>query len=397
MDTAVAQPSESTNVGGHMHPARFALSALGAGALALVTLTLPVAPSGGSTARAVATPQSLSSAQPVLAVRAGRSSSVYVLWQRNGSCSSCWILTRSTYSLTDLVHVNTPPTIREVAGNPTGSLTLLAFANPTDGMALEQSATGSDLLYVTHDAARSWTPWPLPAGAQLTDLIAAPTGFFATERVCHATPWRCADTSLLHASPRAAAWTATPIPEARSLHGEMLGVGASRRSVWITANTSTPPYAYLATSTNGGTTFTTRPEGLLNSVTSCALDAMSTSSLWAQCLGGHAYLLLHSNDAGRQWRTVTTPAPNMAQGGGFAPVSASMAYLYLGETRRLYVLSHGGATLRPRGPDPLAYLDSLVFVGALDGLAIGQTAPNSPHFRAAVTDDGGRHWTRLGQ
>ena len=77
-------------------------------------------------------------------------------------------------------------------------------------------------------------------------------------------------------------------------------------------------------------------------------------------------------------------------------MSTTTAFLYLGLTRRLYVLTRGGAALRLRGALPLAYLDGLVFVGAEHGLAIGPASPNAP-YRAAVTADGGRHWTMIGR
>ncbi|HUX05046.1 MAG TPA: hypothetical protein VMV53_09125 [Acidimicrobiales bacterium] len=288
--------------------------------------------------------------------------------------------------------VTAPPKIRYVAGDPTGSLVSLVFSTVSDGMALEQLTTGSDALYVTHNGAHSWTRWPLPAGAQLMDLVAAPTGFFATERTCQAKPWRCVDTSLLRAEQGATRWSATPIPGARSLHGEIVDVGAWRHHVWLTGSTPAPPYAFLATSTDGGRSFSMGHEGDLMSIVSCSLIAMSERSLWATCLGGHAYTLLHSSDAGSQWQTVSTPVPNMAQGSGFAPVSATTSYVSLALTKRLYVITRGGKAVTLRGPSPSPYLVGLVFVGAKDGLAIGQ---KGSAFRVTVTSDGGRHWTRI--
>ncbi len=330
----------------------------------------------------------------MLAARAGASASIYVLWRQSGSCSNCWVLTRSHYDLTSLTYSSPPPGIRPVVGNPTGSVGQLVFANTSDGMAVEQSSDGSNVLFVTHDAARTWARWPLPVGAQLMDLIATPNGFFATERVCQAKPWKCVDTSLLRAGPTANRWIATPLPEAHSLGGEIVDVGAWHHDVWITGGTTTPPFAYLSSSTDDGATFTTRNEGALMSIVSCSLEAMSASSLWAQCIGGHAYSLLHSSNAGRSWRTVPTPVPLMAQGGGFTPVSAATGYVDFGLTERFYLVSHNGATLSPRGPSPLAYLYQLLFVGLDDGLAIGQTSLGA-NFKAAFTRDGGLHWTSV--
>ena len=328
---------------------------------------------------------------PVLAVRAGASANIYVLWRRTGSCSHCWELTRSRYDFAPITYTSPPPNIRRVVGNPTGSVDQLVFADTSDGMALEQSANGPDVLYVTHDAARTWTRWSLPNGAQLMDLIAAPGGFFATERICRAKPWRCVDTSLLRAGPTASRWIATPLPDARSLGGEMVSVGAWRHDLWITGGTTRPPFAFLSSSTDDGAHFTTRADGALMSIVSCSLEAMSGNSLWAQCLGGHAFTLLHSSNVGRSWRAVPTPAPNM-QGGGFAPISTTTGYLDLALTQRLYLVGHDGTTLTLQGPSPFPLLDELLFVGAEDGLAVGQTTPGSSS-HAAFTRDGGRHWT----
>lgn len=334
--------------------------------------------------------------QPVLASRAGLSSAIYVLWRRGGTCTNCWVLTRTSYDLQGLARVTTPPDSPIANGSPTGALAFLVFADARDGMALDQSSAGGDSLYVTHDGAESWVRWPLPTGAQIMDLTTSPTGFFATERVCATTSYKCVDTSLLRADPRATRWTVTPIPGAQRLQGEMISVAAWRHHVWLAGNTTTKPFAFLATSSDGGTTFATRAAQPLNSLSSCGLTASSEMDLWAACRGGMAIDLMHSGDAGRMWTQIQLPMPFMGTGGGIlAPLSASTAYLDMGLGKfPFYLVGGGGRTLTARGKAPLQLFTSLVFVSPRQGLALGQAAEGSS-FSAAFTSDGGRHWTHV--
>lgn len=371
----------------------FAALALVVGAGPIVQMSL-VAPTAG--AMSVTLPSYLKGTQPVLASRAGLSSTIYVLWQRRGACTNCWVLTRTSYDLQDLAQVTTPPDSLIANGSPTGVLAFLVFADRRDGMALDQSSAGGDSLYVTHDGAATWIRWPLPAGAQIMDLTTSPTGFFATERVCVTSPFKCVDTSLLRASPHATRWTTTPIPAAQSLQGEMISVAAWRHHVWLEGNTTAKPYAFLATSSDGGTTFATRPAEVLNSLSSCGLTASSETALWAACRTGMAIALMHSGDAGRTWTQIQPPMPFMGTGGGIlAPLSASTAYLDMGIGKfPFYFVSEGGRVLTARGKAPLQLFASLVFINPRQGLAVGQAAGSS-NFSTAFTSDGGRHWTQV--
>ncbi len=347
-------------------------------------------------ATSVTLPSYLKATQPVQASRAGSSSAIYVLWQRSGTCTNCWVLTRTTYDFRPLVRVTTPPDSPNANGSPTGTLAFLVFADARDGMALYQSSAGRDSLFVTHDGAATWVPWPMSKGAQIMDLTTSPTGFFATERVCATSSFKCVDTFLLRASPHATRWTITPIPGAQKLQGEMISVAAWRHHVWLAGNTTTKTYAFLATSSDGGRTFSTRGAQALISLSSCGLTASSETALWAGCRGGMAIDLMHSADAGGTWTQIPTPAPFMGTGGGIlTPLSGSTAYLDMGLGKfPFYFVGGSGRALTARGKAPLQLFTSLVFVSPRQGLALGQTTEGSS-FSAAFTSDGGRHWTHV--
>ena len=58
----------------------------------------------------------------------------------------------------------------------------------------------------------------------------------------------------------------------------------------------------LAISTNGGKSFSVRPEPGLNGAATCQLTATSTTSLWATCAQGNALSgLSYSDDGGVHW------------------------------------------------------------------------------------------------
>lgn len=358
-------------------------------------MQMSLAASTGSAA-SITLPSYLKGTQPVLASRAGLSSTIYVLWQRGGTCTNCWILTRTGYDLQSLARVTSPPDTPIANGAPTGALAFLVFADARDGMVLDQSSAGRDSLYVTHDGATTWVRWPLSTGAQIMDLTTSPTGFFATERVCSSNSFKCVDTSVLRASPHASRWSITPIPGASRLQGEMISVAAWRRHVWLAGNTTTKPYAFLATSSDGGTTFATRAAQDLISLSSCGLTASSETALWAGCRGGMAIDLMHSGDTGRTWTQIQTPMPFMGTGGGIlAPLSASTAYLDMGLGKfPFYFIDIRGRVLTARGKAPLQLFTSLEFISPRQGLALGQAAEGSS-FSAAFTSDGGRHWTHV--
>ncbi|HVB70801.1 MAG TPA: hypothetical protein VND83_04780 [Acidimicrobiales bacterium] len=270
----------------------------------------------------------------------------------------------------------------------------MLFATPNDGMVVEQSGSGIQKLYVTHDGAKKWVRWALPRGAAIMDLATSSAGFFATERTCLVKPYRCADTSVLSASPTAERWTAHPIPRDHDVVGDIVDIAAWGNRVWLTGSTTTKPYAFLDYSTDGGQTFAEHAELNLLSLNACGLQATSATTLWAQCRGGMALSFLHSSDAGTTWTAIHTPGIFMGSSGGvLEPISPSSAYLDMGlGTHRFYFVSDNGGSVVPLGSIPLQEFSSLIFINLKHGLAVGERSQGS-RFITMNTTDGGRNWS----
>jgi photosystem II stability/assembly factor-like uncharacterized protein len=352
---------------------------------------------------------------PQLVVRAGTSNVLYVLYSAMCDGKQCYRLTRSANGGQTFAKVTTPPINNEYtdAGAGTGSLDQLVFANAEDGYATENFWGKQSKLYATFDGGRTWHREHIKGAQFIQSLTKSPTDFYVITEHCDPRHITCTDLQLARSPLQRSEWTSSPVPE-NVLRGVRpsfgLQLAAYGAKTWILEQTELPPQR-LAISTNGGKSFSIRPEPELTGAATCQLTATSTTSLWANCAQGNQFSeLSYSADGGEHWTassmevTVTSDKSKgtvrLLSFGSFDPVAGDVAYATDGvETppgQAIYQLAAGrSGAFRVVGSLPTSnYFYFLTFTNSKQGLAyafVGQGAKNP----LWSTDNGGKSWTKI--
>jgi hypothetical protein len=352
---------------------------------------------------------------PQLVVRAGTSNVLYVLYSATCGGKPCYRLTRSANGGQTFTEVTTPPIREYTKGNPlNGSLNQLVFANAEDGYATENFWGKRSTLYATFDGGKSWHREHIKGAQFLQALTTSPTDFYVITEHCDPRHITCTDLRIARTPLRSSAWTSTPVPE-NVVRGGTPSVGvqiaAYGTKFWILEQSKNPPQR-LATSTNGGRSFSISPEAELTGAATCQLTATSMTSLWANCAqGSQDSQVSYSADGGYHWTPSSTEVAlrsdkstdgvrRLLAFGSFDPVAGDVAYATDGiETtpgQPIYQLaaSRSGA-FRVVGSLPTSnYFYFLTFTNSKQGLAyafVGQGAKNP----LWSTENGGQSWRRV--
>jgi len=284
------------------------------------------------------------------------------------------------------------PPVAPVSCEPTGDVTSLQFATSSDGVLVEKVG-GRPVLYVTNDGATTWRRWGALAPTA-SDVLAAPRGISYLASTCSAMGL-CRHYRLVAAPWAAPSWTSRPVALAALSTGVGHSVWAS--SVWIDQQTSRGLVIHY--SRDAGATYTEWLARPLGAVTTCALTATSGAHLWAQCPTGMEVSFFVSGDAGRHWAAVSRFPFSGTGGGGFDPVSSTLAFLdyghyWVGGPRDLFRVS-GDGTAVAVGTVPCLSVERLDFVDARRGVALCYPQSNQVTGALVATADAGRTWTTL--
>lgn len=310
-------------------------------------------------------------ATPVLVVRAGASSSLYVLSACGNELCRLW---RVASTGAHPVAVAVPHAAEE------GSRSLL-FANVDDGIYLAWPGSYD----VTTNGAASWRSASFGSGRQLLSATASPTGYYAVTARCPRGVTCTAD-RLEHATLGGSPFTTVADLTVRG-NGDV-SVAAWGDEVWLSEQTATLAGIFYV-STNGGRTFAQWHEPALACVTSATIVATSASSLWATCSTGLEVAFSHSSDGGRSWRPIGLPETSGTGGFALDPVAGDLALFAHGlSANQVFRISGPSASVRLMGTLPFTTTTSLAFAGAADGVAVG--AGSLVH-----TTDGGARWSAL--
>ena len=367
------------------------LSAVVAVAIA-IGITLVVATSRPHSTHALGT----TSAMPLMMSRVASTNVFYVLWSTSCDASPCFVLTRTDDGGLSFASV-APPPISPASGSDTGSLERLVFATADDGYAIE-GTYGSSRLFATFDGGRTWHSEGLAPHTAVFDMTATASEFYAITVRCATPNATCSDYRLLRSAPGSATWSSSTIPDGALLGGTGVGLAAYGRDVWLCEQEQiVGAPSVLATSTNGGRSFTTAVHSQLIGVSGCALTATSRSSLWALTPTGMMESLNTSSDGGARWIPARLRMEMSGTGGGaLDPMPDGTAYLVLGlGGNRLYRISANGRVAAV-GRSPLTDYLALNFTSRADGLALGfaNTETTTQYFLER-TVDGGRRWSVL--
>ena len=128
-----------------------------------------------------------------------------------------------------------------------------------------------------------------------------------------------------------------------------------------------------------------------------AVSPVSDSIVWVSGTGG---TYARTRDGGRTWHVAIVPGADSLEFRDVHGIDAGTAYLLSagpGDRSRIYQTTDSGAhwTLQFTSPDSAAFYDCFDFWDARHGLAISDAVNGT--FPIMITDDGGRHWTRLAQ
>ncbi len=342
---------------------------------------------------------------PAIVTRGGNSNVLYVLWESQ-SCTlrDCIRLERSNNGGQSFRRVTVPP-VTQVQGANVSPISQLVFANPFDGYAVEYSRTGrtwtTSALFATFNGGKSWRKVEIVPHAQLLNLTATSSLFYATTDQCRVKTTECTDAQLNRSPASAAKWSHLSLP--RSLKKYWLGeiaVAAHGRKVWLTTQdqTSTPYSPFLATSVNEGHSWTVRVQPHLSSVNNCWLLPVSTRVLWATCdQGMQQGDIVYSSDGGSRWMEETGGLLGRFGFGTFDPVTSSVAY-FINEwhTPNLYRVASESSTPQFAGSLPAGlFWWSLSFTSTRQGVALSQGRGGGLPNLMWRTEDGGKRWTRV--
>lgn len=332
---------------------------------------------------------------PLKLIPVEHSGDVYLLVRQGCREIRCLRLLRAANDGTSFKTVSLPP-IKSDQGNPTGSLNEMVFVNDNVGYAVEGESF-STVLYATFNGAQSWQRLAIPKD----DSIASVT---TTRRFLYVVTMRCKkrdndnvgceNYQLRRSTLKNRLLSATDIPNGRSYPWGFLGnVAASGNNVWLTEGAK---WSLLVSSHDDGTTLVATSIHQIGSIAGCALSAMSSTSLWAQCSGGLESVFSFSRDAGKSWTTVPTNQWNNTGGGDFDPVSSNLAFLDYGQIPKgpnLFRITNSGRTVTAVGKLHYPDLWALDFTSAEAGLALCTT-----NYLTGIlirTVNGGVTWERV--
>jgi photosystem II stability/assembly factor-like uncharacterized protein len=336
---------------------------------------------------------------PILLVRAGLSDVDYVLWSTPCNASTCYRLER----LSDggqIGHFVTAPPITSVSGS-SGNLNELVFANTQDGYAVDSSSRGSQ-LYATLNGGVSWRKAQIRPDQVIDWMAWTSTNFYAvTSKTCAPSQKACNSFALDRSAAASIVWSAMPVPIGPTHATQPPEVTAFGSDVWLTGQQQEEPgKALLASSRLYGQGFNVTSVPELMSVNGCALEAMSTTDLWAQCDEGMmAGTVPYSDDGGAHWIVKENGLLGQFHFGVFDPVSDAVAF-FVGSRNMnvLYQVTNGAATIKVVGRSPDSAtpgLSALAFTNFNQGLALSGVLGNSQRRYLYRTENGGRNWTRV--
>lgn len=343
---------------------------------------------------------------PQLVIRAGTSNVIYVLYSATCGSSPCYRLTRSANGGRTFTRVTTPPISSgyTYADSGTGSLDQLVFANAEDGYATENIWGKQSKLYATFDGGQSWHREHIKGAQFIQSLTTSPTNFYVITDHCDSSHNTCRDWRLAHTPLQVSIWTSTPLPNGFLHDGTPswgLQVAAYGAKTWILEQSKSSQQ--LAISTNGGKSFSVRPEPGLTGAATCQLTAISTTSLWATCAQGNELSeLSYSDDGGTHWKATGeygNTTGRLLSFGNFDPLASGVAYATDGydatRIRLIYQITGSSDTFRVVGSLPAAkYFYLLTFTNSKQGLAYAfvDQGAKDPLWS---TDDGGKSWRKV--
>ena len=330
-------------------------------------------------------------ATALMLVRAGSSSTVFILTSRSCTTKPCLKLLRTDNEARSSTAVTLPP-VGAQQGAPMGDLERMIFVNQEEGFISEVSGRGS-ILYETLDGARSWYKVSTPKDVDVG-------GFAATTKDLYLVTMRCSkqkngnegclDYRLARSSLKARVWKSTPLPNGKNYPWGFLGnVVAFGDRVWTTEGAK---WYLLVSSHNSGRTMTTSSSRDLMSVAGCELSAESTTALWAECPTGMQDSFASSTNGGATWRNSRVGQFMGTGGGWFDPVSSDLAVLDYGGTgqaRNIFRMTSSSAAVTPVGHLSCTGVTSMVFLDESEGLAACSDGRSTELLR---TTDGGASW-----
>ena len=332
---------------------------------------------------------------PLMLARANSTSTLYVVGSVSCSKLPCLRLYRThdaVESAIDPTPTFTPVTMPPVgwmAQRATGSLMGLVFATPLIGYALEGSAQ-PQVLYATFNGAKTWQKVKIPSGDIIVGLTATGDHLYALFENCKKSNNGCVSFRVEHSTLSAQKWSGVNIPSSALNAGYSAGaIGAFGENVFISEQTNGA--ALLFVSHNGGVSFTKSTPSKLMSMQGCALTAVSTKELWAECPTGMLVSFLFSNDSGRTWSSLVHHQFGGTSGGFFATAGYDFAYLDVGPNpRNIYRINVGARREHTIGELACPSVISAVFMSVEHGL---RDLLHQWHHNATGTND--RRWRHV--
>ena len=335
--------------------------------------------------------------RPLLIVKVPSTNVLYILGNVGCSTAACLHLVRTTTSFSSEVAVTLPP-VSKVRGIASGSLGQVAFANSSDGYALDEVDGVTD-LYVTRDGAKSWHRQTFARHDVVTRIVTTATSVILVAMQCSKQTngdTGCSHYELLQSGLSGQHWRSSLVPNGSVTPWGFFGnPTAFATTVWLSEQFH---HSLLLTSHNGGVTYATRRVADLISVAGCDLTATSLTTLWAECPTGMFASLFFSSDGGSTWTSLlgTHGLAFAGTGGGaFDPVSATLAYIDVGQVVKsgnIYRVTNHGRTVRSVGNLKCPNMLSLDFFNERDGLGVCSDYSRTYFVRSS---DGGAHWHRF--
>jgi hypothetical protein len=195
-------------------------------------------------------------------------------------------------------------------------------------------------------------------------------------------------------------WTQLALPKQMLKYWSSVEIAAYQSKVWLTAQdqVSKPFSPFLATSLNGGESFTVAVQPELSSVNSCGVMPISSEVLWAACDQGNMHGdVVYSPDGGARWQFNQKSQLGQFNFGVFEPVSKSTAYFINGMyPQTLFRVRSEAATpiAVAKMPNKLNWM-SLDFTNGRQGVALSESSGGGFPYILWRTEDGGKRWSRV--